>query len=179
MSDFIKAKTLAEELLVKREIQKREDCSNEDFDAWHEAEIQFEDEVGPQVFLDLMADRDALISELESLRSTDLKSGLIALAAFIGTEYPEKVLAAMSGCQHKGVLDLAPKKSALSFSEKLVQIRVDRGITRKDLSTICGMSYAMISKYETGKFTPRLERVISLEKALNCPGELQGARHEQ
>lgn len=95
MANFSTAKALAEDLVAKREIQKREDCSNEDFDAWHAAEIKFEEEVWPQVLLDLMADRDALIAELEALRKPDIKAGLMALAAYICPNCTAAVQAAM------------------------------------------------------------------------------------
>ena len=60
MADFTVAKALAEDLVEKRELQLHEDCSNEDYDAWHAAEIKFEEEVGPKVFLALIAENDRL-----------------------------------------------------------------------------------------------------------------------
>ena len=60
MADFTVAKALAEDLVAKRELQLHEDCCNEDYDAWHAAEIKFEEEVGPKVFLALIAENERL-----------------------------------------------------------------------------------------------------------------------
>jgi len=72
----------------------------------------------------------------------------------------------------------SPALLVFKFSEKLIRLRLAKGMTQRDLAELAGTSCPMISKYETGQCRPRLKNIIALENALDCPGAFQGASHD-
>ena len=53
------------------------------------------------------------------------------------------------------------------FGHRLRQLRVDRGLTQKQLSALCGSQHAGISGYETGKLYPKPDFLPVLARALD------------
>lgn len=69
-------------------------------------------------------------------------------------------------------------KAFYKFPEKLLKIRLEKGLSQRQLSALAGMSCPAISNYETGVTTPRMKNVLRLEAALDCPGAFQGDSNE-
>ncbi|WP_457967656.1 hypothetical protein M1D68_16000 [Pseudomonas sp. R4-84] len=100
MSQYDEPKRLAEDLVAKRELQIREDCSNEDYDAWHAAEIKFEEEVGPKVFLALIAENQQLTNNRDMWRGQcDRQSEMLRLAHDMETQLKAEVAGLKTGYQ--------------------------------------------------------------------------------
>ena len=53
------------------------------------------------------------------------------------------------------------------FSLKLKEIRMEKGISQKQLADLIGTKQQGISKYENGIDTPSLERLIEFAQILN------------
>ena len=52
------------------------------------------------------------------------------------------------------------------FSERLKSIRLEKGLTQKQLGERCGIADPTIRKYESGKLNPKLETVKKLAYGL-------------
>ena len=48
------------------------------------------------------------------------------------------------------------------FADKLKKLRIEKGLTQKELATIINVSTSAVSQYERGKATPRRENLILL-----------------
>ncbi|QEY62542.1 helix-turn-helix domain-containing protein [Metapseudomonas lalkuanensis] len=55
----------------------------------------------------------------------------------------------------------------VDFAERLVWFRAEAGMTQRELAEKSGVSLPQITRYESGKSTPRLSAVMKLAKALN------------
>lgn len=53
-----------------------------------------------------------------------------------------------------------------SFSDRLKSIRLEKGLTQKQLAERCGIADPTIRKYESGKLNPKLETVKKLANGL-------------
>ena len=53
-----------------------------------------------------------------------------------------------------------------SFSERFKSIRLEKGLTQKQVSERSGIAHSLISKYEFGKLNPRVETVKKLANGL-------------
>jgi transcriptional regulator with XRE-family HTH domain len=60
---------------------------------------------------------------------------------------------------------------ALSFGDKLKQIRIDRNMSQEELGELLGTSKQVISRYETNQRTPKITIVEEYAKKLNVPLE--------
>lgn len=56
----------------------------------------------------------------------------------------------------------------MKFRQNLKAMRLDLGLTQKDLGYICGFSEANMSHFETGRRNPTLKNVEKLKIGLNC-----------
>lgn len=63
-------------------------------------------------------------------------------------------------------------QSRTDLAEKLRELRKQAGLTGDRLARRCNMSQSQISKFETGKKTPKLVDVERILRALNAPSEL-------
>lgn len=52
----------------------------------------------------------------------------------------------------------------MDFKNRLKQLRLERGLTQKDLATIIGVGRTTVSEYEAGHIVPNQERLIHLAK---------------
>jgi len=60
-----------------------------------------------------------------------------------------------------------------AFAQSLKRIRKTRSLKQSELGAQIGVSNLMISRYESGRAIPRLDRFAALCRALECtPGEL-------
>lgn len=68
-----------------------------------------------------------------------------------------------------------------SFAANLIKWRKERGLTQKQLADIVGVSASMITQYESGKFTPRMNKLEKIANALQVAPEvlLNGAEGEK
>lgn len=57
----------------------------------------------------------------------------------------------------------------MTIGEKIKQFRKDKGMTQKELSLLSGISVTSIQYYESGKFTPKIEQVEKIAKAMGIP----------
>ena len=57
----------------------------------------------------------------------------------------------------------------MTIGEKIKQLRKDKGMTQKELAVLSGISVTSIQYYESGKFTPKIEQVQKIAKAMNIP----------
>lgn len=55
-----------------------------------------------------------------------------------------------------------------TFSARLKSMRVRRGLTQSELASLVGVSKNAISDFETGRYFPRFEIIISLASELDC-----------
>ena len=55
----------------------------------------------------------------------------------------------------------------MKFSERLKQLREERGMTQAQLAKESGVSSRMIQRYESGSYRPRLAAAEQIAKALN------------
>ena len=56
-----------------------------------------------------------------------------------------------------------------STGEKLKKIRLEKGLTQKDLAKLCNMYESQIRKYETSRANPKIETLQKLANALGVP----------
>ena len=54
----------------------------------------------------------------------------------------------------------------MSFKDKLRSLRKEKGLSRKDLGQLAGISHRTIEKYEQGTRNPGLEAMMKLATAL-------------
>lgn len=62
---------------------------------------------------------------------------------------------------------MKPKKNRSPFAERLLRIRMDKGLTQRELARVTSISQRMIAHYETNIQTPSAEIVMRLAKALD------------
>lgn len=55
------------------------------------------------------------------------------------------------------------------FGERLKQAREERGMTLNQLAADAEMSRSQVFYYETGKKSPKVDCLVRLAKALDCP----------
>lgn len=53
--------------------------------------------------------------------------------------------------------------------DKIKKIRLEKGLTQKQLAEKCGMYESQIRKYETGKANPKIETLQKIADALEVP----------
>ena len=56
----------------------------------------------------------------------------------------------------------------MDFSNRLHQLRKEKGLTQQQLADLIGKSKTAISNYESGRIEPSIEELIKLSKVLNC-----------
>ena len=56
----------------------------------------------------------------------------------------------------------------MSTGEKIREIRIQKGLTQKQLGDKCGIADSNIRKYEKGKQNPKIETLQKISIALNC-----------
>ena len=54
------------------------------------------------------------------------------------------------------------------FSANLKRFRESANLTQEDVAEKCGVDRATISKWETGEFSPRTDKLLVLTRTLNC-----------
>lgn len=60
-----------------------------------------------------------------------------------------------------------PKKLADSkFCQNVRRIRKERDMSQEELGRLCGMTYKMITGYETGANLPSIEQAVAIARAL-------------
>ena len=55
----------------------------------------------------------------------------------------------------------------MNFNQRLKTLRLDNGITQKDLGKIIGVGRTTISEYESGKIVPKQKSLIALAEYFN------------
>lgn len=55
----------------------------------------------------------------------------------------------------------------MTIGESIKTIRTNNGMTQKELSLLSGISVTSIQYYESGKFTPKIEQIRKIAKAMN------------
>lgn len=55
----------------------------------------------------------------------------------------------------------------LTFGERLKNERIAAGLSQDALSALCGISQHTWSKYETGAWQPKFERILAIADTLN------------
>ena len=63
------------------------------------------------------------------------------------------------------------EKVSMTFSERLVAIRKQRGLTQRDLAQLAGMTERTIQRYETADRIPKWTYITKLADALGVPDE--------
>ena len=58
-------------------------------------------------------------------------------------------------------------KTTKSIGQKIRQIRIEKGLTQKQLGDMCGIADSNIRKYETGRQKPKLETLERIANALD------------
>lgn len=58
------------------------------------------------------------------------------------------------------------EKTAKSIGQKIRQIRLEKGLTQKQLGDMCGIADSNIRKYEAGRQKPKIETLGKIAKAL-------------
>lgn len=59
------------------------------------------------------------------------------------------------------------KKNKISFSQNLIRLRKERGLSQQELAKISGLSQRMIFYYENRATNPPIDKVEAIAKALN------------
>lgn len=54
----------------------------------------------------------------------------------------------------------------MTFAERIKALRLERGLTQKELGDRCGMADSAIRKYESGKVVPGYDSLFKIAKAL-------------
>lgn len=63
----------------------------------------------------------------------------------------------------------------MTVGERIKKIRLEKGLTQKQVADSCGMADSAIRKYESGQITPKFETIQRIALALEVnPGELMG-----
>jgi len=57
------------------------------------------------------------------------------------------------------------------FTERVKELREERGLTQTQLAQAAGLSQAAIAKWETGDRTPSMDSIIILAKFFGCPSD--------
>jgi len=57
------------------------------------------------------------------------------------------------------------------FTQKLKQLRLERGLSQQQIADKLGISNQAYSRWETGKFSPNLQSLEKIAKTLNVPIE--------
>lgn len=52
--------------------------------------------------------------------------------------------------------------------ENIKRIRKARNLTQDEVAEACGVDRATISKWETGEFSPRVDKLVKLANILGC-----------
>ena len=65
----------------------------------------------------------------------------------------------------------------MELSEKIKRLRKERGVTQRELAGLAGLNVNLVSKYETGRLTPKLENIRKIAEALDVNADhfLDGA----
>ena len=56
----------------------------------------------------------------------------------------------------------------MNLSERIKDMRKEKGLTQKELAKKTGLSIASIQGYEQGKYKPKIEQLEKLSAALEC-----------
>ena len=59
------------------------------------------------------------------------------------------------------------EKIAKNIGQKIRQLRLDKGLTQKQLGDMCGIADSNIRKYETGRQNPKIDTLEKIAKALD------------
>lgn len=63
----------------------------------------------------------------------------------------------------------------MTVGERIKKIRLEKGMTQKQVADSCGMADSAIRKYESGQITPKFDTIQRIALALEVnPGELMG-----
>jgi transcriptional regulator with XRE-family HTH domain len=54
-----------------------------------------------------------------------------------------------------------------NIGENIKKIRIEKGLTQKQLGDLCGMKDSQIRRYENGRANPKYETIEKIAKALN------------
>ena len=54
----------------------------------------------------------------------------------------------------------------IKLQNRLVEARMNRGLTQKGLANLCGLRPSAISHFESGRRTPSIKNLVKLSKAL-------------
>lgn len=55
----------------------------------------------------------------------------------------------------------------MTIGESIKIMRTNNGMTQKELAVLSGISVTSIEYYESGKFTPKIEQIRKIAKAMN------------
>lgn len=58
-------------------------------------------------------------------------------------------------------------ETAKNIGQKIRQLRLEKGLTQKQLGDMCGIADSNIRKYETGRQKPKIETLWKIAKALD------------
>ena len=62
----------------------------------------------------------------------------------------------------------------MTVGERIKKIRLEKGMTQKQVADSCGMADSAIRKYESGQITPKFDTIQRIALALEVnPGELR------
>ena len=61
---------------------------------------------------------------------------------------------------------------SMTFAERLLTLRKERGLTQKALAEACGMHANQIQRYENGETQPTLDALRKLALGLHCSADL-------
>ena len=59
----------------------------------------------------------------------------------------------------------------METGEKIKNLRIEKGLTQKELGELCGMADSAIRRYENGRANPKLQTLQKIAAALNVPVE--------
>lgn len=54
------------------------------------------------------------------------------------------------------------------FGKNLQRLRREAEMKQEDVARKCGVDRATISKWESGEFSPRADKLVALARCLNC-----------
>ena len=58
--------------------------------------------------------------------------------------------------------------NCIAIIDRLVERRLDRGMTQKDLAAACGLTQAAIGRLESKRAVPQLDTLLKIATALEC-----------
>ena len=58
----------------------------------------------------------------------------------------------------------------MTFAKRIRELRIERGLTQKELADRCGMADSAIRKYESGKVVPKYDNLFKIAEALGVDG---------